>query len=78
MSSWVRYSVAVYIGLLMAGAFGTIGSFWSRELEGSSVEPAPRSAQIIHTHAANCPKTAPLQQANLHPCRCGFDDVDER
>jgi hypothetical protein len=39
MSSWVRYSIAVYLGLLMAGAFGSIGSFWSPQTEGSSPTP---------------------------------------
>lgn len=40
MSSWVRYSVAVYVGLLLAG---TIGSFWK---EASATPPPPRQVTI--------------------------------
>lgn len=42
MSSWVRYSIAVYVGLLLAGMFDSVGAYWASEFEHSSAAASSR------------------------------------
>lgn len=62
MPSWVRYGVAVYVGLLMAG---TLGSFWP-DASANFKEPGEvrslRPAQVQ-------PVLDDLLTRDDHPCR---------
>lgn len=55
MHSWVRYSVSVYLGLLLAGSIASPGI--------SSHPAQPPMASINHSSTAPMMRQAPLYQA---------------